>query len=211
MIEVKGLEHQYANQEKAIQYPDFECPAGQGLLLIGPSGCGKSTLLHILGGFLKPSRGDVVLKSRHFHAMTAKERNHFRQQNIGMVFQRHHFIQSLNVLENLKYTAFFSQANIEEGNLLGLLDFLEIKDLQNQAVDTLSEGQKQRLSVARALVHRPAILLADEPTSSLDDRNCDLVASLLKKTQKEFNSTLVIVSHDHRLLPYFAHKKELDA
>ncbi len=209
MIEVKGLAHQYANQNSPIQYPDFQCAAGKELLVLGPSGSGKSTLLHILGGFLKPSQGEVKMQAQALHKMTAKERNRFRQEKIGIVFQKHHFIRSLNVIENLQYASGFSKSQRPDSDLLGLLDFLGLKDFKYQSVNTLSEGQKQRLSVARALVHQPAILLADEPSSSLDDLNCGLVAELLIKAKEEYGATLVAVSHDHRLMPYFEKKIEL--
>jgi putative ABC transport system ATP-binding protein len=211
MIEVKTLTHKYPGKSETIKYPDFQCAKGSDLLLIGPSGSGKSTLLHILGGFLRPSGGEIVLSKKALHLMSSQELNHFRKDHIGIIFQRHHFIRSLNVLENLQYTDFFSQASRTKLELLELLQFLGLLEYKSQAVGTLSEGQKQRLSVARALVHRPSILLADEPTSSLDDVNCALVAQLLKKAQKEFNSTLVVVSHDHRLKNYFSDTIELSS
>ncbi|HKK89137.1 MAG TPA: ABC transporter ATP-binding protein [Saprospiraceae bacterium] len=211
MIEVRRLAHQYSNQDRSIEYPDFHCGSGEELLILGPSGSGKSTLLHILGGFLKPSRGEVKMSARSLQEMNTKERNRFRQDFIGIVFQKHHFIRSLKVFENLKYAAAFSKSNRTDDQLLELLEFLGLEDLKKQAVNTLSEGQKQRLSVARALVHKPAILLADEPTSSLDDQNCRLVAELLIRSKEEYGATLVVVSHDHRLMPYFANKIELGA
>ena len=211
MIEVSSLEHQYSNQKSSIKYPDFHCKAGEELLILGPSGSGKSTLLHILGGFLKPSRGKVKMSSLALQKMNTKERNHFRQKYIGIVFQKHHFIRSLKVFENLKYASTFSKSNRDDKELLELLAFLGLEDLKDEAINTLSEGQKQRLSVARSLVHKPAILLADEPSSSLDDQNCRLVAELLIRAKEEYGATLVVVSHDHRLMPHFTNKIELSA
>lgn len=209
MLEVKNLRHQYQESDLRINFPDFQCDEGDHLLILGPSGSGKSTLLHILSGLLTPTEGNLILDGRDLGKSNAKAMADFRKENIGIVFQRHHFIQSLNAFENLNYAQYFTGTKSKTEELYELLELLDIKEVAHKKVYQLSEGQKQRLSIARAMVNHPRIILADEPSSSLDDKNCELLITMLKKAQEKYNSTLVIVSHDQRLIQYFSNRVEL--
>ncbi len=201
MINIKSLVHLY-EQGRKIVFPDWEIADMEHWLLLGASGSGKSTLLNIISGLLKPSQGQVAINGTNLYTLSARSMDQFRGKNIGIVFQRPHLIQSLNVLDNLELAAVMAgvAVNMEHNQLL--LNELGIADKAQNYPDQLSQGQLQRVSVARALVNKPDLLIADEPTSSLDDRNAAQVIEMLTMQAKANGAALIIATHDQRVRNY---------
>lgn len=202
MIRIENLKHTYS-PEVQFSFPDFNLDQGKELLLLGQSGVGKTTLLHLLGGLLPPQFGVITLADQKINPLSKAQLDQFRAKNIGIIFQKNHFIQSLNVSENLDLTATISGNSIDPKYRDQLLDQLLLNHRKTAKINQLSEGEKQRVSIARALINRPKIVLADEPTSALDDLNCDRVIQLLKQQSDEINASLIIVTHDKRLKDQF--------
>lgn len=198
MLITTSLKYKYPNGE-SFDFPDFECKAKEQLLVLGSSGVGKSTLLHLLGGLLSTKKGAIELGGQDMTKLTNKALDQFRGTNIGIIFQKNHFISSLSVLDNLLMSQYFSGGKEDEAKCKILLDRLNIGDKANKPINTLSEGQKQRVAIARALANSPKLILADEPTSALDDDNCKEVISLLEEQAELAGAALVIVTHDARL------------
>jgi putative ABC transport system ATP-binding protein len=197
VLKTKSLQYQYSDGQ-SFKFPDISCEKRDKLLVIGSSGVGKSTLLHLLGGILNAQNGSIVLNEKEMVGMKASSLDKFRGNNIGIVFQKNHFIASLTVLENLKMAQFFGGKE-DDKRCIELLDRLNIADKANKSVNILSEGEKQRIAIARALINNPTLILADEPTSALDDANCEEVISLLEEQAGVAGAALVIVTHDTRL------------
>lgn len=197
MLKTKSLQYQYSDGQ-SFKFPDISCEKRDKLLVLGSSGVGKSTLLHLLGGLLNAQNGSIFLNEKEMVGMSASSLDKFRGDNIGIVFQKNHFISSLNVLENLKIAQFFG-GDEDEQRCKDLLDRLNILNKADKSINTLSEGEKQRVAIARALVNNPSLILADEPTSALDDKNCEEVISLLEEQAGVAEAALVIVTHDTRL------------
>jgi putative ABC transport system ATP-binding protein len=196
MLSVKNLKFQYDSTTK-FEVPDIHLAAGEELLIIGKSGSGKTTVLNILGGLLKPQQGEVKLGDTVLSALQGANLDKFRGKNIGIVFQKPHILSPLTVEENLKLANFF--VGEKGGQNLDLLKELGIYDKRKSKVTTLSEGEAQRVSIARALANHPKLILADEPTASLDDANAAIVVKLLQDQAKKFNAVLIIVTHDQRV------------
>jgi putative ABC transport system ATP-binding protein len=174
------------------------------LLILGKSGIGKTTLLHLLAGLLKPVGGNVCIDDVNISALSARKLDTFRGQNIGLVFQKNHAVQSLSVYENLQARLFFSKEKVQKTAIDDLLKELGLIEFKNRKVNELSQGQLQRLGIALAVIHNPKIILADEPTSSLDDENCGIVIELLKRQAAQFNANLIVITHDHRVTSSFS-------
>lgn len=202
MIKTNNISHQYKNQE-LIKLPDLLLEQGEEALVIGKSGCGKSTLLHILGGLLTPTNGEVSINRQSVYAISGPNLDKFRGNNIGIVFQVPHFIQSLTVKENLLLGQNLAGNSKDESKILELLTDMDVVQKIDNKINNLSQGEKQRIAIARALINEPKVILADEPTSALDDENCELVVKLLKSQAKKHNATLLIVTHDNRLNSQF--------
>jgi len=203
MIQTENLTFQYNNSEHHFCFPDINLQQNESLLVLGKSGIGKTTFLHLLAGLLKPTKGKVAIDNVLIHELTNNKLDKFRGKNIGLVFQKKHAIQSLSVFENLQARLYFcnQKANTEEINaLLKELDLLEFK---NSKINQLSEGQLQRLGIAMSVVHQPKVILADEPTSSLDDENCEIVIQLLQKQAQKTNANLIVITHDNRIKSFF--------
>jgi len=198
MINATSIEFAY-NKDEAFSFPAIQSDVDSPCLIIGPSGCGKSTLLHLLGGLMKPQSGSIHVKNTDLTSLTGTALDQFRGRNIGIIFQKPHFVRSLNVLENLLLAPYFGGKSVRLVNAMDILKNLGIADKINQSPSTLSQGEQQRLSIARVLINEPAVILADEPTSALDDDNCKEVIKLLTETAKSSNAALVIVTHDSRL------------
>ena len=202
MLVTRNIQFAY-NKETSFQFPDISCANRETLLITGASGKGKTTLLHLLAGILKPTSGNININDTDITTLKAKKLDHYRGQHIGMVFQQSHFVASLSVLDNVILAQYLSGRKKDNKKALTLLNSLGIVSQQNKKPSQLSIGQQQRVSIARALVNNPAVLLADEPTSSLDDENCFAVAQLLQQQALHFNTALVIVTHDGRLKQLF--------
>jgi len=186
-----------------FRFPDIHLKAEEDLLILGKSGIGKTTLLHLLAGLLKPVDGNLSIQDTDINTLSASKLDAFRGQNIGLVFQKNYAIQSLSVFENLKARLFFSKQPIKKTAVDGLLNDLGLFDHKHSRPKELSEGQLQRLGIAMSVVHQPKVILADEPTSSLDDDNCNIVIELLKTQAQNNKANLIVITHDHRVKPFF--------
>lgn len=205
MLNTKKLTFQYAKSNPFF-YPDIVCDSQDTLLILGNSGVGKSTLLHLLGGLMKPAAGEIVINNSSISKLSSRELDAFRGKHIGIVFQKHHFLQALTVEENLRLNQKLAGIPINDKRISEVLNRLAIPHKAKKKPWELSQGEQQRLSIARAIISKPILLLADEPTSALDDENCFKVLELLKVQVKEENVSLVIVTHDSRISSEFENK-----
>ena len=203
MVSIKNLHFSY-NESTEFHFPDMNCSASETLLITGNSGKGKTTLLHLVGGLLRAKSGEVSIDGKNISVLSEKELDNFRGKNIGLVLQQSHFVASLNVLENVVLASWLATGKKATEKAKLLLKELDLEDQQHKLPSSLSMGQQQRVSIARALINEPKLLLADEPTSSLDDENASRVADLLAKLSKEYKASLVIVTHDQRLKDKFS-------
>ncbi|MGO4875386.1 ABC transporter ATP-binding protein [Pedobacter psychrotolerans] len=198
MISIQSLVHQY-HQASSMQFPDWEIKDQEQWLLLGSSGSGKTTLLHILAGLLKPKSGHVQIDGTNLYALSPKKTDQFRGQKIGVVFQRPHLIKTLNIYDNIAIASSFAGLPVDGKRILVLLDTLGLAGKAKNFASELSQGQLQRVSIARALVNHPSVLIADEPTSSLDDENAENVISLLTEQAASSRAALIVATHDNRV------------
>ena len=207
MIKTKGVKFNYDNQV-FFDFPDINLKSGENLLIIGNSGIGKTTLLHLLAGLLKLNSGSIELFGKELRKLSSYQLDRFRKNNIGIIFQRPHFVNSLTVKENLQLAQYIADKK-DDDRIESILKNLNIFDKSNKITNKLSQGEKQRASIALAIVNSPKLILADEPTSSLDDNNCSNVIELLKKQATEFGAQLIVITHDSRLKKHFKKSIEL--
>ena len=208
MLATKNLSHTYTGGQ-TFNYPDINCKASDSLVILGQSGVGKSTLLHILAGILKPSKGEVIVGESSLFKLGANKLDSYRGQNIGLVFQKPHFVQSVSAKENLILAQRMAGRSVDKSRIDNLLQQLHIDHRSQAKTNKMSQGEQQRLSIARALVNSPKVILADEPTSALDDRNCEEVIQLLNTQAEAVGAALIIVTHDNRLKKFFTNHVEL--
>lgn len=197
MIEIKNITKQFQN-ETAIDYKDIVFETGKSYMLLGASGCGKSTLLNMIAGILSPTQGDICIDGKNMSQCSQKERDKFRIQNIGYIFQDFKLIQDMTVLDNIHILRL---EGIDTSNAVTLLRDLGIEEKKNSKIKHLSGGQKQRVAIARALVKKPQIILADEPTGNLNFAIGEQVIKELISISQ--GKTLIAVTHDERLAKYF--------
>jgi putative ABC transport system ATP-binding protein len=208
MIILNSVAHNY-NSNKMISFDNWKIGTAEQWLLLGASGSGKTTLLHILTGILKPTKGEVVIDSTSIYKLGTKDLDQFRGRNIGIVFQRPHLIKSLTISENLAMAQSFANLKVENNRISEVLESLDIADKKNAYPNELSQGQLQRVSIARAVINKPALLIADEPTSSLDDHNATSVLNLLLSQSSLNEATLIVATHDNRVKQAFTNRYEL--
>ena len=207
MLKTKELEFNYENQ-MFFKFQNIDLKSNENLLIIGDSGVGKTTLMHLLAGLLKSNSGSIKLFDKELNLMSPSQLDSFRKNNIGIVFQGPHFVNSLTVKENLQLAQYI--ANKKDNNRIeDILKNLNIFNKSNKKTNQLSQGEKQRASIALAIVNSPKLILADEPTSSLDDNNCAKVIELLKKQATDFGAQLIVITHDSRLKKHFKNTIEL--
>lgn len=200
MIETKSLEFSYDNSF-VFKFPNIKLKSNENLLVLGNSGIGKSTLLHNLAGILRPKSGSIKIFDQDISKLSELELDKFRGQNIGIIFQRSHFVNSLTVGENLELAQFLGRN--KKGNIKETLNNLKILDKINKKPKELSQGERQRASIALAIINSPKLILADEPTSSLDDTNCSNVIKILKEQALKYQAQLIVITHDSRLKKHF--------
>lgn len=205
MISTKNITFSY-NKDQTFIMPDLFCQAGNTILVTGNSGKGKTTYLHILAGLLQPNSGEIMIDDKEITHLKGSKADKFRGKNIGVVFQKSHFIASLTVLENLEMASWLAGGKKHTKRAKELLQKLDISEQAHKLPSQLSVGQQQRVSIARALINEPKVLLADEPTSSLDDKNADNVIELLETLSKEYKTALIIVTHDSRIKEKFTNQ-----
>lgn len=208
MIKINNISFNYKGGI-TMNFPSFEVEKGGSALLLGQSGCGKTTLLHLMSGLLTASDGSVSIDGKDLAGLSNAELDKFRGENIGIVFQKPHFVGALSVIENIMLAQNLAGKKIDKGLALERLNKLNVGHKAKSKVTDLSEGEKQRVSIARALVNNPAVILADEPTSALDDVNCNAVIEMLQEVSKEAGSTLLVVTHDNRLKDKFSNTIQL--
>ena len=200
MIKTSNLTYAYPGQQ-LMTFPDIVCSASEHALILGKSGVGKTTLLHLLGGILRPSAGEINISGHPMHQLAGKKLDVFRGKHIGLILQKAHFIRSLTSLENLLLTQNLSQLKVDRAHALHLMERLGIAHKANEKTHLLSIGEQQRLGIARALINHPDVILADEPSSALDDENCVKMINLLLEVADESKASLIIVTHDSRIKP----------
>jgi len=205
MIKTNNLSFNYDNKV-FFNFKNINLKNGEDLLIIGNSGIGKTTLLHLLAGLLKTDSGSINIYGQELKNFSNYQLDQFRRENIGIVFQRPHFINSLTVKENLQLAQYIGKKNNND-RIENILNNLNILDKSDKKTNQLSQGEKQRVSIAMAIVNSPKLILADEPTSSLDDFNCTNVINLLKKQAYDYGAQLIVITHDSRLKEHF--KKQL--
>lgn len=208
MISIKSVSHSYSNANR-ISFKDWEISNGDQWLLLGESGSGKTTLLHILTGILKPTAGEVQINDTSVYTLSSKKLDQFRGRNIGIIFQRPHLIKSLTISENLVMAQSFARLPEDLKRVNEVLESLGIAAKKNAYPNELSQGQLQRVSIARAVINKPALLIADEPTSSLDDKNAAAVLELLLQQSGLNQATMIVATHDKRVKDAFTNTYEL--
>ena len=213
MIASCDLTFRYHNSKHELVFPDFNCPNGGRFLILGDSGSGKTTMLHLMCGLLNARTGKVEINGVNLQSLGTKNLDHFRGKNIGVIFQKAHFVQSLTIKENLYLPSMLTKSAITSGELNvrsdELLARLRLDHKANSLPRDLSMGEQQRASIARAIIHKPKVIFADEPTSALDDKNTEAVMSLLEEEAQLVGASLIIVTHDQRLKSRYSDRVEL--
>jgi len=187
------------NQVKALSNVSFSIEKGEFAAIIGSSGSGKSSLLHLLGGVDKPSAGKVLVDGKDVYDRSREELAVFRRRKVGLIYQFYNLIPILNVVENIVLPLRLDGQKVNEEHLNELIEVLGLKDRKTHLPKQLSGGQQQRVSIGRALIHSPAIVLADEPTGNLDQKNSQQIIQLMKESNQKYNQTLIIVTHDENI------------
>jgi len=198
MLKSESLTFSY-NESAEFNFPDIYLEKEEGLLILGNSGVGKTTLIHLLAGFLKPKSGFVTLNNIDYFNLSTNELDLFRGKNIGMVFQKPYFVRNLSIMDNLFLSLYLSKKKQEKEIIIQILEDIGLGTKLNSKPDELSQGEQQRAAIALAVVKKPKLILADEPTSSLDDENCKKIIKLLKEQAALVKSQLVIITHDQRI------------
>lgn len=187
------------NQVTALDHVSLTIEKGEFTAIIGSSGSGKSTLLHIIAGVDMPTSGKVYLDGQDVYAQSNEKLAIFRRRQVGLIYQFHNLIPTLNVVENITLPILMDKRKVNEERLNDLLDLLGLKDRKMHLPNQLSGGQQQRVSIGRALMNAPAVMLADEPTGSLDSRNGHEIINLLKLSNQKYQQTLIVVTHDENI------------
>jgi ABC-type lipoprotein export system ATPase subunit len=210
MFEVRDLHHAYDGTE-VLRVDTLRAAQGEHWLVLGPSGSGKSTLLHILAGLLRPTRGEVIVAGQRLNALKSADVDRFRGQHVGIVLQQLHLVPTLTVEKNVLLAQYLAGVAQDRRRVADVLASLDLADKLHAYPHELSHGQAQRVAVARAVVNKPALLLADEPTSNLDDVRCLQALDLLMSQARACNATLLIATHDRRITERVANQFTLGA
>ena len=202
VLKIENLSKFYGegeNQVKALNNISFSVPRGQFVAIVGPSGSGKSTLLHILGGVDKPSAGKVYLDGQDIYSQNEDQLAIFRRRQVGLIYQFYNLIPVLNVKENITLPLLLDGKNVDKKYLEELITMLSLNGREKHLPNELSGGQQQRVSIGRALINKPAVILADEPTGNLDSKNSHDIVGLLKLSNKKYGQTLIVITHDESI------------
>lgn len=205
MFSLTNVRHHYEGR-LALAIDAWQAEQGAHWLVIGPSGSGKSTLLHLLSGTLRSQSGKVIVAGQDYSLLSGAAMDRFRGQHIGLVLQRLHLVPSLSVEANLLLAQYCAGLPQDKQRVRSVLGELGLGDRGADFPHRLSHGQAQRVAVARAVLNRPQLILADEPTSNLDDRNCEQALNLLVEQAARCNATLLIATHDARLRESFENR-----
>ena len=202
ILKVENLSKVYGkgdNQVKALDNVSFGVEKGQFVAIIGPSGSGKSTLLHILGGVDVPTSGKVYMDGQDVYAQNEEQLAVFRRRQVGLIYQFYNLIPVLDVTENITLPVLLDGRKVNKERLEELLDILKLKGREKHLPNQLSGGQQKRVSIGRALMNSPAVVLADEPTGNLDSKNSQEIVDLLKLSNKKYDQTLIVITHDENI------------
>lgn len=202
ILETKNLSKTYGKGDtmvKALDDVSFSVDQGEFVAIVGPSGSGKSTLLHILGGVDVPTSGSVVINGTDISKLDETALAIFRRRQIGLIYQFYNLIPILTVQENMELPILLDGKKVDKKQVDDLVKQLGLENRLNHLPNQLSGGQQQRVSIGRALLNHPALLLADEPTGNLDSENSKEIISLLRHFNREYNQTVIIITHDERI------------
>ncbi len=184
------------NKVVALDNVSFSVEKGEFVAIVGASGSGKSTLLHLLGGVDKPTSGTVYVDNQDIYKLSDDRLAIFRRREVGLIYQFYNLIPILNAKENITLPLELDNRKVSKKELNNLLDDLGMKERSTHLPSELSGGQQQRVSIGRALITHPAIVLADEPTGNLDSKSSDEIVALLKKANKEYKQTIIMITHN---------------
>ena len=199
MLEVKNLCKTYGKGETLVNALDninFSVNNGEFVSIVGSSGSGKSTLLHILGGVDRPSSGKIIVNGEDVYKQNESNLAIFRRRKVGLIYQFYNLIPTLNVIENISLPIELDGKKIDQEYLNEIIDILGLRSRVSHLPNELSGGQQQRVSIGRALMNKPALLLADEPTGNLDSKASNEIMELLKLSNKKYNQTIIMITHD---------------
>ena len=202
ILKVENLNKTYGkgeNQVKAVDNISFSVEKGEFVAIIGASGSGKSTLLHLIGGVDRPTSGKVFIDGKDIYTLNDDNLAIFRRRQIGLIYQFYNLIPVLNVTENITLPTRLDGREVNEQRLNDLLKTLGLEQRKNNLPNQLSGGQQQRVSIGRAMMNEPALMLADEPTGNLDSKASEEIISLLRLSNKKYNQTVIVITHDEKI------------
>lgn len=202
ILKVENLNKIYGkgeNQVKAVDNISFSVEKGEFVAIIGASGSGKSTLLHLIGGVDRPTSGKVYIDGKDIFTLNDDNLAIFRRRQVGLIYQFYNLIPVLNVSENITLPTKLDCRKVNEAKLNDLLKTLGLEKRKNNLPNQLSGGQQQRVSIGRAMMNEPALMLADEPTGNLDSKASEEIISLLRLSNKKYNQTVIIITHDEKI------------
>ena len=202
IVKVEKLSKIYGEgytEVRALDKVSFSVKEGEFVAIVGASGSGKSTLLHLLGGVDRPTDGKVIVNGKDIYQLKDDELAKFRRREVGLVYQFYNLIPILNVKENITLPLDLDNKKVDQEKLDSLIKLLGLENRINHLPNELSGGQQQRVSIGRALIANPSIVLADEPTGNLDSKSSDEIINLLKKCNKEYNQTIIMITHNMEL------------
>lgn len=205
MLATNQLTFEY-DPAKQFAFPDVYCANREALLILGRSGTGKTTFLHLLALLLRPKSGSVVIDQTDLTKLSPAETAAFRAKHLGIVYQKPHFVSALSVMDNLLLANYLAGKPQDRDRARDLAAQLGFADHLDKKTHQLSQGEQQRVSIARAVMNQPDTILADEPTSSLDDENTNRVIKLLHEQSEQIGASLVVVTHDQRLKDVFQNR-----
>ena len=210
MISVRGLAHRYGSSE-VLRLAAWKVAQGERWLVLGPSGCGKTTLLHLVAGLIRPTEGELEVAGEDLRKLDGMRLDRWRGATVGIVLQALHLLRHLSVRDNLRLAQYLAHAPQDDARIAETLGALGVADKAARRAAELSEGERQRVAVARAVVNRPKLLLADEPTANLDDRAAAQAVELLLEQAERHGATLVVATHDSRVKQSFERRLDLSA
>ena len=202
ILKVKNLCKTYGKGNtlvKALDNISFSVEKGEFVAIVGASGSGKSTLLHLLGGVDRPTSGEIIIDGENVYKLNENNLAIFRRRQVGLIYQFYNLIPILNVEENITLPILLDGRTPDKEYLKELIDILGLKNRVNHLPNELSGGQQQRVSIGRALMNRPALLLADEPTGNLDSKASKDIVELLKMSNEKYKQTIIMITHDYNL------------
>lgn len=202
LLEVQSISKTYGSGEAtvhALKNVSFSVPKGEYVAIVGESGSGKSTLLNMIGALDNPTSGKVLIEGKDIFAMKESKLTIFRRRNIGFIFQAFNLIPELTVEQNIIFPVLLDYQKPNQKYLEELLDILNLRERRNHLPSQLSGGQQQRVAIGRALITRPSLILADEPTGNLDSQNSSEVIALLKNASKRYAQTIIMITHNRSI------------